>query len=239
MIKKKHSYKLIVLLLLVVNLILIAYWFQGKNIPPQVSLSTQSPEITELEGNSMSFADLKKYFTSLAEKKGAEYAYQVLKVAYMPPNTDMHLMGHVVGDVLYKQKGIEGIKVCTNDFRNACSHSIVVGLLLEKGESILPDIAAACKQAPGGSGAYTMCYHGLGHGVLSYTNYDLAKTVPLCQKTGTEESIQCIGGAIMEIISGGDHDKRTWAKMRPNFLKPNDPTYPCLAEFMIMPSRCA
>jgi hypothetical protein len=224
---------LLIILFILVDILLLGWWYLGNQATSVNKIQANNyPEIQELKGNSLNFNDLKKYFTELAHKKGAEYAYTVLKVADMPPNTDMHLMGHVVGDVLYKQQGLNGIKLCTKDFRNACSHSIVVGLLLDKGEGVLPEIAQACKQAPGGKGAYTMCYHGLGHGVLAYTAYNLPKTVELCQKTGSAESNECIGGSIMEIISGGDHDKALWAKERTKYLKASDPFYPCISNFM-------
>ena len=195
------------------------------------------PELAYLAGTTLSFGELSHFFRGLAEEKGAAYAFEVLKAAPLPPGTDLHLLGHAVGDVLYKQQGMEGIKICTNDFRNACSHSIVVGLLLDHGEQVLPKIASACRQAPGGSGAYTMCYHGLGHGVLAYVNYDLARAVALCKKTGSaayhnEEASQCVGGTIMEIISGGGHNHDVWEKQRPRWLKPDDPLYPCKQNFM-------
>lgn len=234
----KFGFKIAILTFILFDILLFGFYITNKNsnksFPTAQGNPADYPEVHQLAGNNMSFTELKKYFTDLANAKGAEYAYNVLKIAPVPPNTDMHLMGHVVGDVLYKQQGINGIKICTNDFRNACSHSIVVGLLLDKGEKVLPDIAKACRLAPGGSGAYTMCYHGLGHGVLAYTNYDLPKAVNLCQKTetGQGEGVQCIGGTIMEIISGGDHDKLTWGKMRPNYLKASNPLYPCLSSFM-------
>ncbi len=180
----------------------------------------------------MSFDQLKIYFRNLAKQKGAKTAYEVLKTAAVPPNTDMHLLGHVVGDELYKQEGLNGIKICTQDFRNACSHSIVVGLFTDKGEQALPQISQVCHQAPGGSGAYTMCFHGLGHGILAFADYDLEKAIKICQQTGQTEAAQCISGTIMEIISGGDHDKTLWSKMRQKYLFVNNPFYPCSADFM-------
>lgn len=234
--KLHFSLSRVVLTFVILDILLLAFWLSNKNSPNLSQQNTQTtsyPEVIELQGNNMTFSELKQYFTDLALKKGAPYAYQVLKIAPIPLNIDMHLMGHVVGDILYKQQGINGIKICTQDFRNACSHSIVVGLLLDKGEQILPDIAAACRQAPGGKGAYTMCYHGLGHGILAYTAYDLPKAIELCQKTGSEQGIQCIGGTIMETISGGDHDKALWTKQRTKYLKKDDPFYPCMASFML------
>ncbi|MCH7883594.1 hypothetical protein IIA95_04270, partial [Patescibacteria group bacterium] len=201
------------------------------------SKTTIYPELYDLENNRLSFRYLSNYFNDLAEKKGASYAYEVLKAAPMPPGIDMHLLGHVVGDALYQQEGAGGMSICTHDFRNACSHSIVIGLLVEKGEKALPEINESCKLAPGGSGAYTMCFHGLGHGVLAYAGYDLLKAVELCKKTGTPEyhnaeSSQCISGAIMEIIGGGFNDPLLWKEQSKKYFKDDNPLYPCASDFI-------
>lgn len=212
---------------LILDLILATAWFLVSRDSLKETVNTQNSN----------FDDLKTYFTNLANQKGAKVAFEVLKVAPVPPNTDMHLLGHVVGDVLYKQQGAEGIQICTEDFRNACSHSIVVGLFTDKGESALNEIEEACKKAPGGPGAYTMCYHGLGHGILAYEGYELPKTIELCQKTATaerggQEYPECVSGAVMEIISGGGHDRQIWARERPKYLKADNPLYICSADFM-------
>lgn len=190
------------------------------------------PEIVEIQNKKADFNELKEYFENLANKKGAVYAYDVLKVSPLPPNIDLHLLGHVIGDILYQQQGVNGMKYCTQDFRNACSHTVAVGLFLDEGDAALAKIAKACEKAPGGKGAYTMCYHGLGHGVLAYTNYNLVDAVALCKKAGTPERnnreyAECVGGIIMEQISGGDHDKQTWEKQRQINLKTENPLYPC------------
>lgn len=231
---------LLIILLLFVNIALTSLWILKHNSGQIFESSKQEdnyPEISQLVNKNLSFSELKIFFQDLANKKGAPYAYEMLKVAPIPKGTDMHLMGHVVGEILYKQQGANGIKVCTEDFRNACSHTIVVGLLMDKGEGALVEISKACKEAPGGSGAYTMCYHGLGHGVLSYSDFDVKKAISICEKVqkagfSEPEAVQCVSGAIMEIISGGDHDKETWAKMRKVYLRDSDPIYPCNSDFM-------
>ena len=186
------------------------------------------------------FKELSDYFINIAEEKGAAYALDLLKIAPVPPDTDLHLLAHVVGDILYKQEGIGGISVCTHDFRNACSHTIVIGILLEEGEGAIPKITEACLNAPGGSGAYTMCFHGLGHGVLAYTDYDLERAVELCKKTSTskygEESSHCISGTIMEILSGV-HNPELWDKQYKKYLIEDAPLYPCSADFMPSDAR--
>ncbi len=191
------------------------------------------PEAAFLAGKSeYHYMQLADFFKKLAQTKGARYAFDVLAIAKLPPNTDIHLLGHVVGDVLYRKEGARGMAICTNDFRNACSHSIVVGLFSDYGEAALEKIADACRSAPGGKGAYMMCFHGLGHGVLAQYGYDLKKAVESCQKSATlqfenRESTECIGGTIMEIVGGGFHDRDAWSKQRVKYLIKDDPLAPC------------
>ncbi len=193
-------------------------------------------EASSIGSNAQSFEELSSRFEKLTRTKGGVYAFEVLKRAKLPANTDTHLLGHAVGDVFYTQKGVAGIADCTQEFRNACSHTIVVGALNEFGpaSSTLAMIDEACKKAPGGIGAYTMCYHGLGHGVFAYFGYDLNKTVEFCARTGTtayddEQFTQCVGGAIMELLSGGGHDHDAWLAARADYLHSDRPLTPCSA----------
>lgn len=201
----------------------------------------KAPELQEiLTRRFSSFSELSGYFRDVSKKKGALYGFQVLRYSRLPAQTDFHLLAHSVGDVLYQQQGSEGMKYCTNEFRNACSHSIVIGTLLEKGENSLTTLSNICEKAPGGSGAYTMCFHGLGHGVLAYNNYNMEKAVAMCKKTGTkkhgnQEYIECTGGAVMEIVGGGDHDRATYEKQVGKYVKKEDPLSPCDSD--IIPSE--
>ena len=218
---------LICLNLLLVGVLVLPY------LPGATALQSY-PETKELAAKQWTFNELSDYFTALAEKQGAVYAYQVLKVATLPSGIDMHLMGHVVGEVLYTQEGISGIEECTQDFRNACSHTIVIGALQDfgTGDDTVAKIQAACEKAPGGLGAYTMCYHGLGHGVFAYFGYSIPQTVAMCQRFGTvahgnQEYPQCVGGMTMELVGGGGHDPELWAVAHEKYLDPGDPLAPC------------
>lgn len=193
----------------------------------------QYSEARSIASGVKSFKELSDRFDALAKEKSAPYAYDVLRRAALPDGTDVHLLGHTIGDELYKQEGVRGITVCTQEFRNACSHAIVIGALIEFGaEHALGLIRDACEKAPGGSGAYTMCFHGLGHGVFAYYGYDLTKTIAFCKRTGTKdhedrEYGECVGGAIMELMGGGGHDHDLWEKARARYLSDADPLAPC------------
>ncbi len=200
-------------------------------------LSGSAPVFAEAstigQGNP-TFDDILTRFRELAKEKGAEYSFDVLRVAELPPNTDIHLVAHEIGHELYVQQGIEGMAVCTHEFRNGCSHSLVVETMQElgDGDAVRALIDDACKKAPGGSSAYGMCYHGLGHGVLSFYGFTFPKTVEFCMKTATEErnriqSGECIGGAIMELVAGGGHDRERWTAANKEYFSPTDPLAPC------------
>jgi hypothetical protein len=226
------KWKIVVLGLLFFLIAAMSWTLQSK-----VATRGIPPEVAALKSSTLTFSELSRFFGDLANKKGAVYAYRVLREATLPPQTDMHLLGHVVGDALYRQEGKMGITKCTDEFRNACSHSIVVGLFSEYGEKAFEEIASVCKNAPGGSGAYTMCYHGLGHGVLAAMDYDLPKATEICMRTGTpqynmREAVECAGGAVMELLSGGFHNPTQWEKKRAEYLSPDDPFGLCMASFM-------
>lgn len=231
-------------LLIILNTFLLSFVVKEKSSRHfDLSLAQSAyPELSEIKSQQLTFDQTSNFFTELADKKGAVYAYGALKVAPLPPNTDFHLLGHVVGDKLYKQFGAEGIKVCTEDFRNACSHAIVVGLFSDKGSAALQEIALACQDAPGGSGAYTMCFHGLGHGILAYYGYQFPPAVADCRKTGTaarnnREFTECVGGTVMEIISGGGHDPVAWEKQNKLYLSNANPASFCQNEFIPAEAR--
>ncbi len=212
-------------------------WLWSAQLDTQDAVSQEMTEVSEVSRLSQnpewSFKEISDYFLNVAAQKGGAYAYDVLRKAELPPNTDMHLLGHVIGNELYAQQGVEGMRVCTQDFRNACSHAIVVGLFGDEGEVALSRIVTACREAPGGSGAYNMCFHGLGHGVFAAYGYDIAKTVELCKKTGsrtgadTPEATECIGGMVMELMGGGDHDRERWAVKRQEYVRAEQPLLPC------------
>lgn len=235
----KSTIVIAILILLVISLTIVLFFLtnpiQSSNNTPSIKPSDpQKVKVTagQFPGKMTTFDQLREKFEDIADKEGALLAFDVLRIATLPPGIDLHLMGHIIGDKLYEQVGVGGMKICTHEFRNACSHSIVVNYLYENGEGSLPDIVKACTLAPGGKGAYPMCFHGLGHGILSFTGYDLKKTVAMCKKTGptnysSREYIECVGGAIMEIISGGDHDKALWTEKRVNYLIPTNPLSPC------------
>lgn len=214
----------------------LSQMFEETKPAVQMNEAAYADDLIKLARVEPSFSSIREFFVTLADEKGGVYAFEILKRATLPPNTDLHLMGHAVGDELYKQEGLIGMQYCGHDFRNACSHSIVVGALLAEGLAVFDKVNEVCKNAPGGSGAYTMCFHGFGHGVLAYTEYEMPDAVKLCGKVGTdayhrEEEYQCIGGIIME-MNQGIHDPDVWEQKKDKYLTKGNPLRMCEEDYM-------
>lgn len=232
----KNPINIFLAVIVIINALLIGVlWYT----PSKSQDKNSFPELIVLSKKDMRLKQLQDYFVAISEKKGAVYAYDLMKVAPFPDGIDLHLLGHTVGEELYKQKGLDGMVLCGHEFRNACSHTIVVGEFQKNGESSLGKINEVCKKAPGGKGAYAMCYHGLGHGIFAYTGYDVAETVRICQKTDTNTSgrefVECVGGMIMELVGGGDHDRELWKEQSVKYLSKTDPLSPCNTD--LIPTR--
>ncbi len=229
MLRMVSTYRLVIGLCIIFALVGIAYIVER---PSHVSMVYA--EATTIAAGDPTFDDVLKRFSDLAEEKGSEYAFGVLRTAELRADTDIHLIAHEIGHVLYTESGIDGMSVCTQEFRNGCSHALVIEAMQElgDGDDVRRLIDEACLRAPGGGGAYTMCYHGLGHGVFAYYGFSFPKTIEFCNKTGTEpyrnkQAHECIGGAVMELVSGGGHDKEKWTEATKKYLNPEDALAPC------------
>ncbi|MFT7507315.1 MAG: hypothetical protein ACI92I_000458 [Acidimicrobiales bacterium] len=237
------SKKIILLLVLSITVgslsALLVYLTTSNTLPGNEEARVQQSikDVEILTNRQASFDEFVSVFVTTAREDGAVFAFNVLKNAELPFGLDSHLLAHSIGDILYEQVGIKGMALCTHDFRNACSHTMVIGALIEFGAQALPEIRKSCHSAPGGTGAYTMCFHGLGHGVLAFNSYDMPKTVAMCDKLGADEfdnleAIECFGGAIMEMIGGGGHNQQMWELKRMESFSVDDPFGFCTKDFL-------
>lgn len=228
-----------VLGMLVYSLLFFLFFYSLEAQAPSVIVHagtfTVDQKTEEYLKTNPSFSELSNYLTTLAEKKGAVYALNVLIHGALPPNIDSHLMGHNIARKLYEQRGVGGLAYCTSDLGYACAHAIVIDALFERGMVVFDEINDICARVEG-QGAYAMCFHGFGHGVLAFANYELPQAIELCGKVGTEaygnyESVECVGGAIME-MRGGIHDPGLWELNGKKYLDEDHPLDMCLADYM-------
>ncbi len=88
------------------------------------------------------------------------------------PGPEQHEKAHVFGEVLYAHEGLSGLTVCDGSFGFGCYHSFLGSAITDYGPEVVKKLDASCveKYGPGGIG----CFHGIGHGLLSYYGYSLS-----------------------------------------------------------------
>jgi len=210
------------------------------------------PELAEIETHGeWTLTQATDYFRTLAETRSPSYAFEVLHRAMLPTDVNVHGVAHVIGYVLYAQEGLAGMKQCTEEFRYACSHSLVISGFVEHGAAALSDIVSTCETAPGGPGAYEACMHGLGHGLLAYADYNLPQALTTCRTAAdfgppgegnghrlTDPYEECVGAVVMEMGQGA-HDPVAQALMAPRYAPEDEPLMPCTSVEMPEEARDA
>jgi hypothetical protein len=80
-----------------------------------------------------------------------------------------------------------------------------------------------CADLKEGSSTFLLyqCVHGLGHGLMIRSGYDLPFALSICDRLATEwDQTSCTGGVFMENISSSYGVRSKW-------LRQDDPVYPC------------
>ena len=64
--------------------------------------------------------------------------------SHLPFTGQTHLLDHVVGDILYEQRGAAGLAFCKDYFLGACYHAIILRVIAEKGITSTEDLLKEC-----------------------------------------------------------------------------------------------
>lgn len=164
-------------------------------------------------GDRISFPEKKKIFSSanktvvaersqwskMMDEKGVEATYEEFKKQYEREGFGIqHTMAHVIGELIYQKKGLEGMVVCDNSFSFGCYHSFYSQALAIEGLSIVPIVDKFCvdKFGPLGTG----CQHGIGHGLMDFFGpQKLELALEACSKTTQVKKLfGCTSGVFME-----------------------------------------
>lgn len=164
---------------------------------------------------------------SIISNKGAKKAYEDFKTENLKtPLGTQHDMAHLFGMLLYDTLGLDGLSICDTTFTYACYHSLVASALDKEGLSILNKTGDICNNLPDKS-ILSGCYHGIGHGILSYFGYDfshLLQSLDSCNSYSTLNEIEwCSTGVFMEynyhLVAGPNRKMRDY--------DPSNIIYPC------------
>jgi len=174
-----------------------------------------------------------KYLTKRVAETDPITAFKELRVMYdMSPmvQTYCHPLSHSIGHAAVdKYPKVADAYTHGEDFCwSGYYHGVIESYIGKIGFENLPkEINNICTDIPGKdtySFDYYNCVHGVGHGVMAITGDELFDALKLCDDlNGAWEKSSCYSGVFMENVIADGRNHKT------EYLKPEDPVYPCNA----------
>ena len=168
-------------------------------------------------------------FGNVAFREGPKPALQLFqeKLSEDAVEADCHRIAHTIGAAsLQHHKGdvgkalAEGNAICASGYYHGLLEWKLAGV--PKGE-VASLARTVCDQtkSTASSFVYYQCVHGLGHGLMLYTLYELPGALDLCHKLATDfDRVSCSGGVFME-------NQQSSYGITSKWLKKDDLIYPC------------
>ena len=176
------------------------------------------------------FECLEQAFGNLTYNEGPKPALarlQTMSTTDTAVAADCHRIAHRMGSAAltrFRDKVapafIAGSPVCASGYY----HGIIERAFLGQPTDKLPIVARQLcidSQITKQTFLLYQCIHGLGHGLMIYTGYDLPVSLKTCKSLQTDfDKISCSGGVFMENFNSS-------YGVKSKYLRANDPIYPC------------
>jgi cytochrome c553 len=186
------------------------------------------PDGTRLEG-CLDTDCRRQAFGNVAYRDGAKAALDLFdeKLSEQPIEADCHRIAHTIGAASLEYYDGSVAKALANG-RSTCwsgyYHGVVERSFVGASRAELPKRSREiCKDPDIRRTSFLayQCVHGLGHGLMIHTAYDLPQSLRVCDKLATAwDSDSCEAGVFMENISSSYGVKSRW-------LRDDDLIYPC------------
>lgn len=159
------------------------------------------------------------------EEFGPSNALWVLKAIEVETNGDCHNRAHEAGRIAYELFGPAAFALASHECQSGGFHGATEALFASRGTANLAeDVAALCSEASNPFIRH-QCLHGIGHGIMAWSNYELHQSLELCDSVPLPLDQQsCYSGVFMENVVGGLSGLMGHTT---EYLRPDDPTYPC------------
>ncbi len=168
-------------------------------------------------------------FANVAYNDGPKVALDLFdeKIAQPGPiEADCHRIVHAIGGGALKhydgevgQAFVAGRPSCTSGYYHGILERAFLGIPQEELGEASRMFCADPEIRKTAFIAY-QCVHGLGHGLMIYTGYDLPGSLKTCDELGGGDGLSCTGGVFMENYQASYGVKSRW-------LKDDDLIYPC------------
>ena len=189
------------------------------------------PDETTLVSCSDDFACLEQAFGNVAYRRGPKAALGLFRrrLASEPPiEADCHRIAHMIGAATLARfhgdvgKALAaGAATCWSGYYHGVVERGLSGVPDEKLGEAARALCADEKLRAGPAFVLYQCVHGLGHGLMITTGYDLPLSLRACDGLAARWDRQsCTGGVFMENLSSSYGVRSRW-------LRDDDLLYPC------------
>lgn len=208
----------------------------GGNNEASTSLGNVEENLLS-EFNGLNEKEKYTWLEDISVKEDPETAWRYIKAAYETSRGvtgNPHDMAHLVGQLLFKERGFDGLSTCDPSFAFGCYH----GLMEVAFDKDNPrEFKANLEKANDGceaigtttSPTYWSCIHGIGHGIATFREYDMELSMDDCDFLPTGFQTYCRDGVFMEFSISAP----------PSFYDRENPLYPCTVVAENAKSACA
>lgn len=171
--------------------------------------------------------DIEKQIRQIALEKGSQDAWSYFKENYETTMPGSHDIAHSIGKLIFDQYKLAGLVYCDDSFSFGCYHGFIEEFITIEGIDHVQELTTSCNAITKLQEQLT-CYHGLGHGLLTFYQYDLKKSLESCEKFSPSKfQSNCYSGVFMENAGNG-----------PTPAKASDPLWPCTSVDKKYESSC-
>ncbi|OHB22889.1 MAG: hypothetical protein A2939_04165 [Parcubacteria group bacterium RIFCSPLOWO2_01_FULL_48_18] len=133
-----------------------------------------------------------------------------------------HTAAHKAGRISYEIYGDKSFRLCSSECHSGCYHGATEAYFKEHGTAnLVANLQTLCGSELNAFFSH-QCIHGIGHGLMAWTNYELFDALTSCDELERQQD-SCWTGVFMENIVGGLNEEEGHATQ---FLN-EDPLYPC------------
>ena len=156
---------------------------------------------------------------------GPHNTLKVLRQAEVETGLDCHQSAHHLGRMTFAEYGAAASISVEEVCRSGMRHGMMEQLFVNRGiANLAEDVEVLCPSEVNSFSRY-QCLHGVGHGVMAWTAYEIEDALQLCDLLSDESSQRsCYTGIFMEnVVSGLSAE----VGQRSAYVDRNDPHYPC------------
>ena len=119
-----------------------------------------------------------------------------------------HQRAHTLGRLAYNLYGATAFSLSAHQCQSGSYHGATEAMFRERGTSDLAkDVQAICSDTTNVFFRF-QCIHGIGHGLMAWTNYELVEALDICESLkdtlrGRADITSCYSGVFMENVVGG------------------------------------